>query len=203
MQSPRAQTDRMSRKAKSEQLLDELLAEPEWYATILLAQLPAREILPLLKQVLERRDKAVLERVRGHNIEEVPELLKRFRESRFHLLEVELGKELLRRRDQLSFGELLRACRFLTRYIDDIFQLLRSAAKSFEPKEQVSGAKVILPRAMRRRIARSLRRPGRRSPRSSAQQIGSHASTQRPRPSEPKEKTTKQSQTTPHGSGDC
>jgi hypothetical protein len=202
MQSPRAQTARMSRKAKSEQLLDELLAEPEWYATILLAQLPARKILPLLEQS-ERRHKALQEWVKGHGVEDVPELRGRFRELRFHFLEVELGEELVRRSDRLSFDEFRRTYCCLERSLDDTFQFLRSTAKSFEPKEQISGEKANLPRTMGRPIARSPRRPERRSPRSIAQQIGSHASTQRPRPSDPKEKTTKQSQTTPHGSGDC
>jgi hypothetical protein len=190
----------LSPKSKSERLLDGLLAGPEWYAAILLAQLPAREIPPLLKQTWERNDKALREWVKGHSVEEVPELLRGFLESRLSLLESELHNELERRIDWLSFRGWLRIYRLYSRYLADSLKLIRNADRFFKPKEETSRAKAIHPKATGRSVARPPHRSRPRSPRSSAQQMGSHGGVQKVRPLKPKKKTTKQSQEPPHGS---
>lgn len=184
----------MSLTKRIDHLLDSLLAVPPWYAAILLAQLQAREIPPLLKPTLERSDKALCEWVRGHRLYEVPELVKGFQQSRWYLLESEVQNELVRRIDWFSSRALLRTHRFLSRYIADTLKLTWNAAKSSEPKEETADAKTTRPKAMGRPIARSPRPPRPKSPRSSAQQIGSHGGAQRVRPLNSKKKTTKQSQ---------
>jgi hypothetical protein len=178
----------MSPKKKIDRLLDGLLAVTEWYAAILIAQLPAREILPLLKQTWERSDKALREWGKNHSVEEVPELLRVFQKSRLCLLESELRSELERRIDWFSFRGQLRIYRLFSRYLADSHKLIKDAAKSHGPKVATSGAKAIQPKAMGRSVARP---PRRRSPRPSAQQIGSHARAQRPSPLGRKTETTK------------
>ncbi|MGA2204731.1 MAG: hypothetical protein ABSG40_22550 [Terriglobales bacterium] len=65
----------MSPKKKIERLVDGLLAVPEWYAAILNAQRPAREVPLTMKELLKRINEALSEGVKAHmRVEEVPEL---------------------------------------------------------------------------------------------------------------------------------
>jgi len=180
----------MSPKKKIEHLLDGLLAVPEWYAAILLAQLPPRELLPLLKQTWERSDIALREWVKGHSVEEVPELLRVFRESRLCLLEVKVENELLRVCGHLTTRELMKSYFFLIRQPISCIEFLRRTAKSTEVEPR-KASPAIRAKAMRRPIPRLSGPPRRRSPRSSAQQIGPHARALRPGPSGRKTETTK------------
>lgn len=187
----------MSPKTKTERLLDGLLAVPGWYAAILLAQLSARKILPLLKQTYERSDKALQEWVKGHTLEEGPELLRGFRELRVHLLEVELGNELVRVADRLPTRVLIQSCFFLSRQCDSYLKSFRRATKSAGP-EPGKTSPAVQAKSTPRPTPRPPRRPSQRLPRSSAQRSGSRARVQRLRPSGPRKRTTKQSQEPPH-----
>jgi len=120
----------MSRTSKVEQLLDDLLAAPDWYAAILLTQVRPRRLITLLRQTCRRSDRAVCEMVKGHSWKELPEVLRSCDESRLSLLEIDLEGELVRVVDRLPVRVLFQLWRFYTDRVNDSIKLFRSQYSS-------------------------------------------------------------------------
>jgi len=139
-------------KQKDEQLLDQLLIFPAWYRGILLAQMRARRLVPLLKVAYRRSDRVACEMVKGHTLEQVPEVLRNFDESSLSSLTSQFEEELMGALPRFSIRMQIDALRFLNREFTDTLELMRCLAESEEHKpetrsqEQPSGTQERLGR---------------------------------------------------------
>jgi hypothetical protein len=149
-------------------LLNHLLAVPEWYRAILLAQMSPQVYLPLLRAAEIRSDSVVCEMVKGHTFEQLPEVLRSFSKSSLSSLMDQLEDAFTGAVPHFSIEMQIDSLRSCNRQIKDTLALLRTWSESEEgkPKRRVP-VRDKAPRAKRgtRRLWPRSRRPASRLPR--------------------------------------